>query len=237
MPAAAASLHSCEVTSANRSLVVVTHNDQELFEFGIAMELFARNRTDLGVPWYVTNTVAARGRRSLGRGGVVIAPTAPLNAIDEAQTIVLPGWPTSGEPAPARLRDKLRSAHARGACLLSICTGAFLLASVGLLDGRRATTHWMHSARFRSLYPAVDFVADVLYVDAGNIITSAGSAAGLDAGIHLIRRDFGPNIANAVARRMVCAPHRDGGQAQYVDTPVPASPQRTLARINAPVLS
>jgi AraC family transcriptional activator FtrA len=123
----------------------------------------------------------------------------------------------------------LRRASDRGARLLSICSGAFLLAAAGLLDGKRATTHWLYADDFKRLFPGVVFEDDVLYVDEGQIITSAGSAAGIDACLHLVRRDFGASVANTVARRMVIPPHREGGQAQYVEAPVALRPGRTIS--------
>jgi transcriptional regulator GlxA family with amidase domain len=136
---------------------------------------------------------------------------------------VVPSWrPPGGARPPARLLDALRAAHARGATVAGLCLGAFVLADAGLLDGRRATTHWHHAAELRAGYPAVNVDDGVLYVDEGDVLTSAGSAAGIDACLHLVRRQHGAAAANAVARSMVVAPHRAGGQAQYVEHPVPA---------------
>ena len=132
----------------------------------------------------------------------------------------MPGWKGIDQPVPSSIVNALRHAHARGARLLSICSGSFVLAATGLLDGKRATTHWRYAEAMRSRYPAIDVDPDVLYVDEGQLLTSAGSAAGLDLCLHLIRRDRGPAIANHVARRLVIPPHRDGGQAQYVERPV-----------------
>jgi transcriptional regulator GlxA family with amidase domain len=141
-----------------------------------------------------------------------------LAALRRADTIVVPAC--SDDPPPALL-DALRRAHRRGARILSLCTGAFTLAAAGLLDGRRATTHWAHADELAARYPAVQVDPSVLYVDDGDILTSAGTAAGVDLCLHVIRLDYGAEVANAVARRMVVPPHRDGGQAQFVDTPVP----------------
>ena len=122
---------------------------------------------------------------------------------------------------PERLLAALRRAHKRGARLLSFCSGVFVLAATGLLDGKRATTHWRYAERLARAYPAISVVPDVLYIDEGNLLTAAGSAAGIDLSLHLIRRDWGAAAANSVARRLVVQPHRDGGQAQFIEAPVP----------------
>ena len=142
-----------------------------------------------------------------------------LDALAEADTVLVPGLRPARWPPPAAALDALRAAHARGARVASICTGAFVLAHAGLLDGRRATTHWAHAERLAERYPAVTVDPDVLYVDEGDVLTSAGVAAGIDLCLHLVRRDHGAEVANAVARRIVVAPHRDGGQAQFVEAP------------------
>lgn len=203
------------------SLVILAYRNLHVFEYSIAVEVFALQRPNLGVTWYDTQIVAAESGRIQGVGGVEIQPTAPFAAIDAAHTIVAPGWVTMDQPLPPRLKRALLEARERGARFLSICSGAYVLAEAGLLDGRRATTHWLYSERFRERFPNVSFEDDVLYVDEGDVITSAGSAAGIDACLHLVRRDFGAQVANKVARRMVCSPHREGGQAQYIEAPVP----------------
>jgi AraC family transcriptional regulator, transcriptional activator FtrA len=133
------------------------------------------------------------------------------------------------EPPPAAV-TALRAAYERGARMVSFCSGAFALAAAGILDGRPATTHWMYAEQLAARYPRVRFDPEVLYVDDGQVLTSAGTAAGVDLGLHIVRLDYGPEIANQVARRMVIAPHREGGQAQYVCTPVPDAPYRDAIR-------
>lgn len=133
---------------------------------------------------------------------------------------MVPGWRDHAETPPVALLRAVQRAHARGAELLSICTGAFVLAAAGLLDGLAATTHWRYAEAFRGRFPSVDLRPDVLYVDQGLIVTSAGSAAGIDACLHVVRRHHGPEVANAIARTMVTPPHRQAGQAQYVPAPV-----------------
>jgi transcriptional regulator GlxA family with amidase domain len=144
-----------------------------------------------------------------------------LEALDRADTVVVPGigdraWPIADAPLAA-----LRAAAERGARVASICTGAFVLAAAGLLDGRRATTHWRYAERLAREFPAVAVDPDVLYVDEGDVLTSAGVAAGIDLCLHIVRRDHGARVANAVARRIVVAAHRGGGQAQFVERPLP----------------
>jgi AraC family transcriptional activator FtrA len=207
--------------SARPGLVAaVAYDGLCLFEFGVAAELFGLRRPELDVPWYDFTVVGIENRGFRGLGGVSIQASKGLSALKRAKTIVLPGWKSPHEQPPARLLSALREAHDRGARLMSICSGAFVLGYAGLLDGKRATTHWRYTEQFRSLFPRVELVPDVLYVDEGQIITSAGSAAGIDAGLHLIRRDFGAAVANRVARRLVVTPHREGGQKQFIPSAV-----------------
>ncbi len=201
-------------------LVVALAYDQLcLFEFGIATELFGLERPELERPWYTFKVANLTTQPCAAIGGVQLVARGGLSLLKQASTIVIPGWNRAIAPSP-RLIRALQDAHARGARLLSICSGAFLLGETGLLDGKQATTHWRYAEAFQTQFPAVEMVPDVLYVDAGQLITSAGSAAGLDAGLHLIRRDFGVAVANTVARRLVIAPHRDGGQRQFIPAPV-----------------
>jgi AraC family transcriptional regulator, transcriptional activator FtrA len=201
-------------------LALVAYDDLRSFEYAIAADLFALPRPYLGVNWYETVVVSPDRGPLRGAGGLCVKPDAPFEAIHEAHTIVVPGWRSDTEPPPERLSLALQAAVARGARVLSLCSGAFAVAAAGLLDGKRATTHWLFADVFKARFPRVHFEPDVLYVDEGSVITSAGSAAGLDACLHLVRRDFGAAAANTVARRMVAPPHREGGQAQYVEAPV-----------------
>jgi transcriptional regulator GlxA family with amidase domain len=148
-----------------------------------------------------------------------------VNAIDAQLREGVPG------SFPMPLLEALQAAVARGSRVLSVCTGAFVLAAAGLLDGRQCTTHWMYAADLARYRPAAKVDPDVLYVDADPVITSAGSAAGIDACLYLVRKEQGAKVANQIARRMVVAPHRDGGQAQFVDQPLPADPAGTLAEV------
>ncbi len=202
------------------TLALVAYRGLRTFEYSIAADLFGHERPYLGVPWYKTIVVSPERGRLAGVGGVEVRPDAPFEAIARASTIVVPGWRDVNEPPPELLISALRAAAKRKARILSLCSGAFVLGAAGLLDGKRATTHWLFADEFKRRFPLVQYEPDVLYVDEGTVITSAGSAAGLDACLHLVRRDFGAAVANTVARRMVAAPHREGGQAQFVEAPV-----------------
>jgi transcriptional regulator GlxA family with amidase domain len=154
--------------------------------------------------------------------GFDVVATAGLEALQRADTIFVPGFESPTMRPPQAVRKAIARAVDEGRRVASICTGAFALAAAGVLDGRRATTHWRHAEELAALYPAIDVDPDVLYVDQGNVLTSAGVAAGIDLCLHLVRSDHGAELANKVARRIVVPPHRDGGQAQYIERPVPA---------------
>ena len=201
------------------------------FEFGIAVEIFALPRPEFDFPWYRHCIVAADPGPMRALGGFQVTADADHDALGQARTIIVPGWRSRHEPPPLALLDALRKAHARGARLLSICSGAFVLAAAGLLDGKRATTHWRYADELALRYPAVAVDPSVLYVDSGQIITSAGSAAGIDACLHLVERDFGAHVANSVACRLVMAPQRSGGQVQFIPAPVAQAPRHALAAV------
>jgi len=182
---------------------------------------------------YVFGVCGPRAGRVATTTGFAIDVPHGLEALAQADTVIVPGLRPADWPPPAVVLDALRDAHARGARVASICTGAFVLAHAGLLDGRRATTHWAHAEQLAEGYPAVTVDPGVLYVDEGDVLTSAGVAAGIDLCLHLLRRDHGAEVANAAARRIVVAPHRDGGQAQFVDTPLPPAGERGLGPTRA----
>jgi len=205
----------------NRSVVAVAYDGLCAFEFGVATELFGLARPELEADWYEFEVVSADAGPLRTLGGATGTAPVELGRVEAAGTVVLPGWRDPAEPPPRALVDALRAAHDGGARLFSICSGVFVLAATGLLDHRQATTHWRYADRLQADYPLIDVQPDVLYIDNGTTLTSAGSAAGIDAGLHLIRRDYGPTVANQVARRLVVPPHRDGGQAQFVTHPVP----------------
>lgn len=193
-----------------------------LFEFGIATELFGLARPELGVPWYDFKVVTTEDALRTSIGGLRIAGQGSLRALRAADTIIVPGWSGPQVLPTAALRSAMVNAHRRGARFLAICSGAFLLGHCGLLEGQEAATHWRYEAAFRALFPRTTLAPDALYVQSGTVITSAGSAAGIDAALHVIRSDHGTAVANTVAQRLVMPPHREGGQRQFVAAPVPA---------------
>jgi AraC family transcriptional regulator, transcriptional activator FtrA len=187
------------------------------FDFGIPCGVFGEDRSDIVDPWYRFLVAAPGSRRVRTDVGFVVEAAHGLRALDRADTIVVPG----GVRAPStRFLRALFRAHERGARLASICVGAFVLAEAGLLDGRRATTHWRFTNLLQERYPNVEVDPDVLYVEDGNILTSAGMGAGVDLCLYMVAQDHGADVAAAVARRMVLPLHRSGGQAQYVEVPV-----------------
>jgi AraC family transcriptional activator FtrA len=214
-----------------RNVAVLAYDGLGVFEFGIVAEVFGLARPEMGRDWYRFKAFSLKPGRLHATGGVTIQASGGVADIASAGTIIIPGWKTNETPPP-ELLSALGRAHASGGRLVSICSGAFVLAATGLLDGKRATTHWRYVEQLRSRYPKIRVEPDVLYVDEGSILTSAGSAAGIDLCLHIVRVDYGAEIANEVARRLVMPPHRDGGQAQYVRNPV----RTTLAGGLAPVL-
>lgn len=210
------------------SVAVVAFEGLMAFEYSVVWELFGRPRPEFD-QWYELSVCAADPSPVRGVGGFVLEAEDDLSGLDRAGTIVVPGWRDLEAPYPPELLERLRDAHARGARLLSICTGSFVLAATGLLDGKSATTHWMYTDLMARTFPAVRVEPGVLYVDEGSILTSAGSAAGIDLGLHVIRRDHGAAVANAVARRLVVPPHREGGQSQYIAHPTPKEPEGGLS--------
>jgi AraC family transcriptional activator FtrA len=208
---------------ANRKVVALAYDGLATFEFAIVVEVFGLSRPEMGPGWYQFAVASADRPPLRATGGIRVMVDGGLELLEDAGTIVLPGWRGIESPIGPKLQRILRAAHARGARILTVCSGSFALAQTGLLDGKRATTHWRYIQRFRDLFPRVRVEDDVLYVDDGSLFTSAGSAAGIDLCLHLVRRDFGARAANMVARRMVVPPHRDGGQLQYVEQPVPAA--------------
>ncbi|MFE6286137.1 helix-turn-helix domain-containing protein [Streptomyces sp. NPDC057877] len=198
------------------------------FELSVAHEVFGSAPAEVTVSWY---DFAVCGSDAVRVGRFRLEPDHGLDRLARSATVIVPGWADIDEDPPADLVDAVRAAHAAGARVVSLCTGAFVLAAAGLLDGRRATTHWAHTRALADRYPRVEVDPDVLYVDNGSVLTSAGKAAAMDLCLHLVRLDHGSAVANAVARRLVVPPHRDGGQAQFVTTPVPAPDNHPLAAL------
>ncbi|WP_326721885.1 helix-turn-helix domain-containing protein [Streptomyces sp. NBC_00243] len=216
-------------------VAVIVDESTNPFEVGVSTELFGLPRPELGLPqplYDLTLCTPTPGVR-MNHGFFTLTGVPGLEAVDAADTLIVPGRPDNVVPRDSTVREAIRRTHARGARVVSFCTGTFALAEAGLLDGRRATTHWRWADAFRELHPKVLLEPDVLFVDEGDVLTAAGSAAALDLGLHLIRRDHGAEIANAVSRRLVFAAHRDGGQRQFVERPVPDVPDESLAPLLA----
>jgi AraC family transcriptional activator FtrA len=194
-------------------------------ELAVASDFLGIDRPELEVPWYRFTVCTPDPGTIPFRGGITLQVDQGLDALRRADTVIIPGWCGSHVPPPVELTDALRAAHQRGARMVSFCTGAFALGHAGLLEGRRATTHWDTCERFRTTFPDVELDPCVLYVEDRGVWTSAGSAASIDLSLALIRNDYGAEIANAVARDMVVPPHREGGQAQYVEAPLTDEPE------------
>jgi len=205
-------------------LAVVAFDRISPFHLSVPCLVF-ENRGEGDLPPFDLRVCAAEPAPLRTRAGFDIATRHGLKSLDWADTVIVPSWRDGEERPPEALLKALRRAHERGAHIIGLCLGAYVLAEAGLLDGRRATTHWGWSEHFAARYPRVELQRDVLYVDDGRITTSAGTAAALDCCLHLLRRRHGAEIANRVARRLVVAPHRQGGQAQYIEQPLPASAQ------------
>jgi AraC family transcriptional activator FtrA len=203
---------------------VLAYPGMSAFETGIVTEVFGLPRPELDVEWYDLAVCAPDGQPVPVLGGAQLTTPYGLDTFAGADTVIVPGVADVHGPVAPEVVGALRRAYDRGARLVSICSGAFALAAAGLLDNRLATTHWRYASYLRQRYPLIHVDPDVLYRVDGRIFTSAGSAAGLDLCLHLVREDHGPAVANAVARRLVIPPHREGGQAQFIEAPVAASP-------------
>jgi transcriptional regulator GlxA family with amidase domain len=217
-----------------RNVAVVALDGFSPFELSVPCEVFGTDRTDEGLPGYDFAVVAGEPGPLRSDVGFTLGSCAPLARLRTADLVVVPA--PSDERCvradwPDPLLAELRAAIARGARVLSVCTGAFVLGAAGLLDGRACTTHWRHARLLAAMYPAAKVDPAVLYVDDGQVITSAGTSAGIDACLHLVRKEQGSRVANAIARRMVVPPHRDGGQAQFVELPVGPPDCDTLAEV------
>jgi transcriptional regulator GlxA family with amidase domain len=204
-----------------RNVAVPVLPDVLPFELGVLCEVFGTPRPDdPELPSFTFRLCTAEPGLVRTVSGYSIAVEHGLEVLADADLVAVPAIRLADE-VPGPLIEGLAAADARGARLLSICNGAFVLAAAGVLDGRSCTTHWMHAAQLARMVPSATVDPDVLYVEDGNVITSAGTASGIDAALYLIRKEFGTRVANKLARRMVMPPHRDGGQRQYVDQPVP----------------
>ncbi|CAN5769471.1 helix-turn-helix domain-containing protein [soil metagenome] len=208
------------------SVAILAYDGMSGFESGLAAEIFGITELSemfsagISRPWYSV-TLCAETPEVRMLGGATVRTPYGLADFASANTVIIPSVRDVAEAVSPDLIDAIRTAHARGARLVSICSGAFALAAAGVLDGRRATTHWIYVDLLQQRHPDVEVDPAPLYVDGGDVLTSAGCAAGLDLCLHIVRSDHGARVANDVARRLVISPHRAGGQAQYIETPVP----------------
>ena len=211
-------------STPNPNIVAVLAFDGiSLFHLSVPCLVFGEDRTDVGAPPFTLKVCAAERGPLRSTAGLSVEAPFGLEGLLGAGTVIVPSWRDPTERPPEALLAALRQAHARGARIVGLCLGAFVLAEAGLLDGRRATTHWQLAGLFTQRYPNVAVNPEVLYVDEGDVVTSAGTAAGLDCCLHLLRSDCGADVANRVARRIVLAPHRQGGQAQYIEQALPTA--------------
>jgi AraC family transcriptional regulator, transcriptional activator FtrA len=199
---------------------MLVSDQMPIFEAAVPCEVFGIDRSDLASPWYRFSVVGIGDGPVALSSGFTLTTSASADTLKRAGTVIVPACANVHEAQPEALVEAVRAAHRRGARILSICSGAFVLAAAGVLDGRRAATHWLHAEELARRFPAVTVDPAVLYVEDDNVITSAGTAAGIDACLHLVRLDHGAGVAAELARRMVTPPHREGGQAQYF-RPVP----------------
>jgi AraC family transcriptional activator FtrA len=200
------------------------------FELGVAYEIFGNPPLESTGDWY---DVLLCGPGPVRVGPFVVEPDHGLERLVSADTVIVPACADVDDPPPTELIEAVRAAHEAGARVASLCTGAFVLGAAGLLDGRRATTHWAHTAELSARHPRAIVDPDVLYTDNGSVLTAAGKAAAVDLCLHLVQLDHGATIANTVARRLVVPPHRAGGQAQFVATPLPVAGDHLLADLLA----
>nr|ADE34524.1 AraC family transcriptional regulator [Streptomyces sp. SF2575] len=218
---------------SSHHVVVIVDDNSNPFELGCATEIFGLRRPELGRDLYDFTLCAAQPTTRMRDGFFTLGAVAGLEAAEAADTLIVPNRPDVEVPRPAAVLDAVRRAHRRGARLVGFCSGAFTMAEAGVLDGRRATAHWQWADAFRARYPAVRLEPDVLFVDDGDILTAAGSAAALDLGLHVVRRDHGAEVANSVSRRLVFPGHRDGGQRQFLERPVPDLRDESLGPVLA----
>jgi AraC family transcriptional activator FtrA len=212
-------------------VVALIQAPQGPFEISCVAEVFGVHRDSIPVRYQLTMCTETPGEVATATPGLTLIVAEGLSALDAADTIVVAGWRPFDAPVSAAIRRALRRAHKRGSRLATICTGAFALAQTGLLDGRRATTHWARAAELQARFPSIHVDPNVLYVDEGDVATSAGAGAGIDLCLHLVRNDQGAGYAAEVARHMVMPPHREGGQAQYAKAPAAPVPPPSLAEL------
>ncbi|WP_225728685.1 MULTISPECIES: helix-turn-helix domain-containing protein [unclassified Nocardia] len=213
-------------------VAVVLSRRVAMFEFGVLCEVFGLDRSSDGLPVFDFKVCGAEPGVPLpcNSPGVSVTPEYGLDALSDADLIGIPAYYDDGLPPDHRVLDAIRAAADAGAIVLTVCSGAFLAGHAGLLDGQKVTTHWRYVDKLTEQFPLATVDPDVLFVDSGNLITSAGTAAGIDAALHLVRRELGSSVANAIARRMVVPPQRDGGQRQFIERPVAACTSDSLVQ-------
>lgn len=212
-------------------VAVIAFDGVSPFELAIPCEVFGAARPDLADPWYEFRMCLVGGAPTRAKTGFWIDAPYRLDDLDWADIAIVPAWPDVEATPPEDLVAALARVHAQGTRVVSICTGAFIVAAAGLLDGRRATTHWMYEQALADRFPRTEVVSNVLFVDEGSVLSSAGTAAGIDLCLHIVRGDLGVHVANEVARRMVVSPQREGFQAQYIDGPVAGSDGASAAEV------
>jgi len=213
-----------------RSVAVLLQDPVALFEFGVLAEVFGIDRTDSGVPAFDFRVCAESAGPLDAQNGTTVTAAFGLEAAADADLVAVPASPAAQDPSP-EVVQVLRDAVERGAWVLSVCSGAYTLGAAGILDGRDCTTHWAHAAELAAAHPLARVNPDVLYVRDGTVITSAGTSAGIDAALYLVRTELGSAVATTIARRMVVPPHRDGGQRQFIDRPVPTTTAESLGAV------
>lgn len=212
-----------------RSVAVLVLDELSVFEFGVLCEVFGLDRRDDGLPMLDFRVCGVRAGEAVSTpSGVTVVPGHGLDGLRGVDVVAVAA--TALRTYPEEALAALRAAATDGATLLTVCSGVFVLGAAGLLDGRRCTVHWKHVDELRARHPEAVVDPDVLFVDDGDLVTSAGTAAGIDAALHLVRRELGSAVVNVIARRMVVPPQRDGGQRQYVEQPVPRCTGDGLAR-------
>ncbi|REL25482.1 transcriptional regulator FtrA [Thalassotalea euphylliae] len=203
-----------------------------VFEFGCVAEVFGLARPELGEQWltkgYRFDTLSIDGTAVITQYHAQIQPTLAATELTQLDTLIIPGWCGVDQPVPNALIAMIQQAHQAGVRLVSICSGVFVLAAAGVLNGKTATTHWRYASQLQQQYPDIQVNTDVLYVDNGSVLTSAGSAAGLDLCLHLVRKDYGQQVVNTIARRLVIPPIREGSQAQFIEQPIPCNERNRM---------
>lgn len=210
-------------SASPHNVIALIYDGLCAFEFGICSEVFGLPRPELETELYTFESVSLEPSPLKMSGGLKVVASARQTDLIAADTIIVPGWRGADKPVPVAYCAAIRAAHDRGVRLVAICSGVYVLAAAGVLDGRAVTTHWKYADDLASKFPKVSVQANELYIHDGTIVTSAGSSAGIDACLHIVRSDYGAKIATSVARRLVMHAHRQGDQAQYIECPIPQS--------------